>query len=90
LLPRSVETAFLEQRPDLFGNQRRKSADDTEFDRQIYDTEDFTLMITEAQAILAQNQMTVLNHQPRQLIPVQLHDASRLVGAAAPLDEELQ
>lgn len=90
LLPRSVETAFLEQRPDLFGNQRRKSADDTEFDRQIYDTEDFTLMIKEAQATLAQNQMTVLNHQPRQLIPVQLHTASRLVGAAAPLDEELQ
>jgi hypothetical protein len=72
LLPRSRETSLLNQFPLLFGNARREAAIDTEFDRPIHSPSQLDALLERAQRILQLSQMTVLEHEPRQLIPVRL------------------
>lgn len=79
LLPRNRETSLIEQFPMLFGNLHRQSADDTEFDRPIEDADQLRAAIEQAQGVLQESQMTVLEHEPRQLIPVQLRQMGAFV-----------
>lgn len=90
LLPRSGETALLVRYPALFGNRLRVADNDTEFDRRIEGPDAFIAAIDAAQIILVLNQMTVLEYQPRQLIPVRLRHISQLDDGAAQVQEELQ
>ena len=72
LLPRSRETSLLRQFPTLFGNLGKSAADDTEFDTPIETSEQLEELLVSAQRVLELGQMTVLEHEPRQLIPVRL------------------
>jgi len=89
LLPRNRETSLIEQFPMLFGNLHRQSADDTEFDRPIEDADQLRAAIEQAQAVLQESQMTVLEHEPRQLIPVQLRQMGAFVEGH-PGEEQLE
>ncbi|MDF0544690.1 RNA-directed DNA polymerase [Sphingobium sp. H39-3-25] len=79
LMPRSVETSFLPLFPSLFGNLLRRAADDSEFDRPIRSPDALRYLLVKAQGELERSQMTVLEHEPRQLIPVRLQQ----IGAFA-------
>lgn len=72
LLPRSRETSLLIRFPLLFGNLSGNAANDAEFESPIYTLEQLESLIKQAQQILESSQMTVLEHEPRQLIPVKL------------------
>lgn len=90
LLPRSVETGFLEDFPSLFGNRSGQAANDTQFDRPIKSPAALEALLRHAQDILVRSQMTVLEYRPRQLIPVRLEHIGRLAdGAAAEIEELL-
>jgi hypothetical protein len=78
LLPRSIETALLLDFPSLFGNRRGQAADDAEFDRPITSLVTLIGLLERAQRILTCSQMTVLEYEPRQLIPVRLNHIGRL------------
>lgn len=83
LLPRSLETALLLDFPSLFGNGVNKAADDAEFDRPIKDSTTLTRLLEQTQQILTRSQMTVLEYEPRQLIPVRLRHIARIGGGDA-------
>lgn len=72
LLPRNRESALLRQFPAWFGNLAHQADDDTAFDQPIDGPEALNARLIEAQAMLQQHQLTVLEHAPRQLIPVRL------------------
>lgn len=88
LLPRSRETSMLSQFPMLFGNAKGQSADDTEFDQLIDGPGALLAQIKQAQDVLQKSQMTVLEHEPRQLIPVRLRQMGAFVDGM-PNEEEL-
>jgi hypothetical protein len=88
LLPRSLESALLLDFPSLFGNLSGGAADDVEFDRPIKSPTVLIEVIERAQLVLTRSQMTVLEYEPRQLIPVRLQHIGRLGdGDAAELEE---
>jgi hypothetical protein len=88
LLPRSLESALLLDSPSLFGNLSGGAADDVEFDRPIKSPTVLIEVIERAQLVLTRSQMTVLEYEPRQLIPVRLQHIGRLGdGDAAELEE---
>ena len=88
LLPRSLESALLLDFPSLFGNLLGGAADDVEFDRPIKSLTVLIDVIERAQLVLTRSQMTVLEYEPRQLIPVRLQHVGRLgEGDAAELEE---
>ena len=89
LLPRSVETAFVLDFPSLFGNMRRKAADDAQFDRPIRSSVMLDALLARAQDVLTRHQMTVLEYEPRQLIPVRLQHVGRIGDGEAAEPEEL-
>ena len=83
LLPRNRESSLFELFPSLFGTRERKADDDTEFDRPILSPEQLDTLLERAQKFLQLTQMTVLEHEPRQLIPVRLRQLGAFeVGAA--------
>lgn len=87
LLPRSRETSMLTQFPMLFGNSKMQSADDTEFDQHIDSPDTLLVQIKQAQDVLQKSQMTVLEHEPRQLIPVRLRQMGAFTDGT-PREEE--
>ncbi|MFB0872150.1 MULTISPECIES: hypothetical protein [unclassified Sphingobium] len=89
LLPRSRETSMLTQFPMLFGNAKGQSADDTEFDQLIDGPDALLAQIKQAQDVLQKSQMTVLEHEPRQLIPVRLRQMGAFVDGM-PNEDELE
>jgi hypothetical protein len=90
LLPRSLESALLLDFPSLFGNLFGGAADDVEFDRPIKSLPVLIDVIERAQLVLTRSQMTVLEYEPRQLIPVRLQHVGRLGEGDAAEPEELQ
>ncbi|HUE79660.1 MAG TPA: RNA-directed DNA polymerase [Sphingomicrobium sp.] len=90
LLPRSLETALLLDFPSLFGNLRRQAADDAEFDRPITSLTTLIGLLERAQRILTRSQMTVLEYEPRQLIPVRLRHIGRMGEGDADEVEDFQ
>lgn len=82
LLPRNRETSLLHLFPSLFGTRAHKADDDTEFDRPILSAGQLDKLLERAQAMLQLTQMTVLEHQPRQLIPVRLRQLGAFEGDA--------
>lgn len=90
LLPRSVETAFVLDYPSLFGNLFSRAADDSQFDRPIRSQPVMDALIVRAQEVLTRSQMTVLEYEPRQLIPVRLQHIGRIgEGDAADVEDFL-
>ena len=79
---------MLSQFPMLFGNAKGQSADDTEFDQLIDGPGALLAQIKQAQDVLQKSQMTVLEHEPRQLIPVRLRQMGAFVDGM-PNEEEL-
>lgn len=88
LLPRNAETSLITVFPSLFGNLAGLAADDTEFDTPIATNEQLEDLLANAQRMLELSQMTVLEHEPRQLIPVRLRHLGAF-GANQPNDPEL-
>lgn len=84
LLPRSAETAVMRMDPwAFFGDQNVTSINDTTTDPPlILDVEGLSEAIVNAQRTLASGQISVLDHAPRQLIPM---NVIQLVGAAVDL-----
>ncbi|KPF49387.1 hypothetical protein IP65_20260 [Novosphingobium sp. AAP1] len=89
LLPRNRETSLLALFPSLFGTQHRAAADDTEFDRPIRSAQQLDRLLERAQSMLQLTQMTVLEHQPRQLIPVRLRQLGAFEGDAGQAEDLL-
>ena len=87
LLPRSRESSMLTQFPMLFGNANGQSADDTEFDQLIDGPGTLLDQIKQAQDVLQKSQMTVLEHEPRQLIPVRLRQMGAFIDGMPQEDE---
>ena len=88
LLPRSLETSLLLDFPSLFGNVAGEAADDAEFDEPIESSTRLISLIARAQGVLTRSQMTVLEYEPRQLIPVRLKHIGRIgEGDAAEMEE---
>jgi hypothetical protein len=87
LLPRNRETSLLRVFPSLFGNLGQTAADDTEFDTPIETSGQLEDLLVAAQRVLELSQMTVLEHEPRQLIPVRLRHLAAFGDEAAPADE---
>ncbi|MFC3698445.1 hypothetical protein ACFOOJ_13500 [Sphingobium xenophagum] len=87
LLPRNAETSLLHVFPPLFGNLAGLAADDTEFDTPINTSEELEVLLGDAQHMLELSQMTVLEHQPRQLIPVRLRHLGAFGAEHAPEHE---
>lgn len=88
LLPRSLESALLLDFPALFGNLFGGAAYDVEFDRPIKSLPVLIDVIKRAQLVLIRSQMTVLEYEPRQLIPVRLQHVGRLgEGDVAELED---
>ncbi len=88
LLPRNAETSLIALFPSLFGNLTGLAADDTEFDMPITTSEQLEDLLANAQRMLELSQMTVLEHEPRQLIPVRLRHLGAF-GADQPLDSDV-
>jgi hypothetical protein len=88
LLPRNRETSLLVEFPSLFGNLAGQAADDTEFDFPILTPTQFLERIEKSQEVLEHSQMTVLEHEPRQLIPVRIHQIGAF-DVGAPLEPEM-
>lgn len=86
LLPRSLETAFIQNNPWAFYGARKISEiNDTRSDPPfIADLDDLLREIGQAQGILERRQISVLHHAPRQLIPMNI---SQLGGAAVEIPE---
>lgn len=86
LLPRSLETASILDRPWAFYGERKVSEiNDTRSDPPfIADLDDLVREITQAQSVLEARQISVLNHAPRQLIPMNI---SQLAGTAIEIPE---
>jgi hypothetical protein len=81
LLPRSVETAFIRTSPwAFFGERVMTEINDTRSDPPlIADPDDLLREIARAQDTLESRQISVLQHAPRQLIPM---NVSQLSGMA--------
>ena len=90
LLPRSLESALLLDFPSLFGNLFGGAADDVEFDRPIKSLPLLINVIERAQLVLTRSQLTVLEYEPRQLIPVRLQHVGRMGDGDPAEPEELQ
>ncbi len=90
LLPRSLETSLLLDFPSLFGNLSARAADDEQFDQPIKSSTTLIALLVRAQQVLTRSQMTVLEYEPRQLIPVRLQHIGRIGDGDAADEEELQ
>ena len=64
------------------------AADDAEFDQPIESSTRLIALIERAQLILTRSQMTVLEYEPRQLIPVRLRHVGNIGDATAVEVEE--
>lgn len=86
LLPRSLETASILDSPWAFYGERKVSEiNDTRSDPPfIADLDVLVREITQAQSTLEARQISVLNHAPRQLIPMNI---SQLAGTAIEIPE---
>lgn len=78
-LPRSIETRLIQRAPwAFFGDRTTPVITDTRNDPPLLrDIEDLKVAIANAQAVLEHNQLTVLNHAPRQLIPMNIIQLSQ-------------
>ena len=78
-LPRSIETRLIQRAPwAFFGDRTTAVITDTRHDPPLLrDIEDLKVAIANAQAVLEHNQLTVLNHAPRQLIPMNIIQLSQ-------------
>jgi hypothetical protein len=87
LLPRSVETALMRNSPwAFFGFDTVETINDTTTDPpQIDDVEALWAAVTTAQNTLETRQISVLDHTPRQLIPM---NVIQLIGAAVEILEQ--
>jgi hypothetical protein len=85
-LPRSLETARIRSAPWAFFGAREVSAvTDTRSDPPlISDPQDLMNALVKAQRTLERNQITVLNHEPRQLVPMNI---IQLAGTAVEMPE---
>ncbi|RYG99463.1 MAG: RNA-directed DNA polymerase [Alphaproteobacteria bacterium] len=72
LLSRNRETSFMLMFPSIFGKRLGPVADDTGLDNPIASPQQLLGLIEDAQSLLTNLQMTILEHEPRQLIPVNL------------------
>ncbi|POR54089.1 RNA-directed DNA polymerase [Bosea psychrotolerans] len=87
LLPRNRETALMLLYPSLFGIENVEAASDTEFDLPIATPQFLDALLGQSQAVLRSSQMTILEHEPRQLIPVRLRQIGSLAEAEAVAQE---
>ncbi|MBX7532639.1 RNA-directed DNA polymerase [Qipengyuania sp. 1XM1-15A] len=78
-LPRSVETRMIQNAPwAFFGNRASDIINDTRSDPPLLrDIAALKDAIVEAQQVLERNQLTVLNHAPRQLVPMNIIQLSK-------------
>lgn len=78
-LPRSIETRLIQRAPWAFlGDRASAVITDTRSDPPLLrDIEDLKGAIVDAQAVLQRNQLTVLNHAPRQLVPMNIIQLTR-------------
>lgn len=88
LRPRSRETSFFSRFPELFSETPGVS--DTEFDLMIHGPSHLVEVIEKSQKLLLRSQLTLLEHQPRQLIPVHLHQIASIANMAQADDSELE
>lgn len=88
-LPRSIETRLIQQAPwAFFGDRTTTVITDTRNDPPLLrDIEDLKVAIANAQAVLERNQLTVLNHAPRQLIPMNIIQLSQNAVAIPDTEE---
>jgi hypothetical protein len=79
LLSRSAETAFIIVNPRLFfGTRTMEVVNDTRTDPPLIASVQMLLgEISDAQAVLAERQISVLNHAARQLIPMNIFQLTR-------------
>jgi hypothetical protein len=86
LLPRSNETALMRLEPWVFfGDRTVRTINDTRTDPPlITGIEELLQAIVDAQATLESRQISVLDHAPRQLIPM---NVLQLIGAAVEMPE---
>ncbi|GGD59320.1 hypothetical protein GRI62_00825 [Erythrobacter arachoides] len=89
LLPRNRETSLFDMFPSLFGKRIGHADNDTEFDQPILSPEQLSKLIERAQAILQLTQITVLEHDPRQLIPVRLRQLGAFEGEGDAIDTDV-
>jgi hypothetical protein len=84
---RNRETALFPLFPSLFGNVE---ANDTLLDPPLIRTiNDLDQSVALAQRVLEERQVTVLNHQPRQLIPASIGQLAKSAFSAAEEEEDL-
>jgi hypothetical protein len=85
LLSRSAETALIRFNPQMFfGSRKTLSVNDTATDPPfIIDVKSLLHEISAAQSVLQKTQISVLNHAPRQLVPMSVYQLTRL---AVPLN----
>lgn len=89
LQPRPRETILLDRFPDLFKPEadRLWYSVDTSFDApEIFDVDDLLTRIIEAQSALQRGQLTIDEHQPRQLIPVAIRRIQQIELGAEDVD----
>lgn len=86
LLPRSNETALMRQEPwAFFGTRIVQTINDTRTDPPIITgVEELLNAVTDAQITLESRQISVLDHAPRQLIPM---NVMQLIGSAVEMPE---
>lgn len=86
LLPRSNETALMRLEPWVFfGDRTFQTINDTRMDPPIITgVEDLLKAVIEAQTTLESRQISVLDHAPRQLIPM---NVLQLIGAAVEMPD---
>ena len=89
-MPRSSETALIARNLwAFFGSRPVTSIDDTATDPpNIVDEQELITQIDSSQRILAENQISVLNHAARQLIPMNAVQLTKAVVAPIILDDE--
>ncbi len=85
LLSRSVETALIRFNPQIFfGSRKSETVNDTATDPPlISDIQALLKEIGTAQVVLERRQISVLHHAPRQLVPMNVFQLTRV---ATPLD----
>ncbi len=91
LLPRSIETSLMFLLPRLFGIAENGKPNDVSFDpMRLASLNDLHDNIRRVQKVLVTEQVTVLRHQPRQLVPVQFERMATFPNALAPDGDEGQ
>jgi hypothetical protein len=91
VLPRSAETALMVRNLwAFFGNRLVTTINDTATDPpDIVDVQALVKNLEVAQEILGRNQISVLNHAARQLIPMNAVQLTKVAAEPIQLDEEL-